>query len=101
MRLSSEQFGFILNIVFSKKNMCLLLLKKFSAPILLLLEPLVDFKKNRCKIGCLVCRADLGGGGVCGRSNPPQGFDPLPTQRVPSLKLFQKSIFGRPTLKFF
>ena len=32
---------------------------------------------------------------------PPQGFDPLPTQRVPPLILFQKFIFGRPTLKFF
>ena len=44
--------------------------------------------------------ADLGGGGV-GRPPPPQGFDILPTQRVPPLILFQKSIFGRPTLKFF
>ena len=43
--------------------------------------------------------ADLGGGG---RTPPPQGFDPLPTQRVLTpLILFQKSIFGRPTLKFF
>ena len=30
-----------------------------------------------------------------------QGFYPLPTQRVPPLELFQKSIFGRPTLKIF
>ena len=40
-----------------------------------------------------------GGGG--GRPPPPQGFDPLPTQRVPPLVLFKKSIFGRPTFKFF
>ena len=33
--------------------------------------------------------------------SPPQGFDPLPTQRVPPLILFQKSSFGRPTLNFF
>ena len=25
---------------------------------------------------------------------PPQGFDPLPTQRVPPLVLFKKSIFA-------
>ena len=31
----------------------------------------------------------------------PQGFDHLPTQRVPPLVLFKKSIFGRPTLKCF
>ena len=43
--------------------------------------------------------ADLGGAG--GADAPPQGFDPLPTQRVPPLILFQKSIFCRPTLKFF
>ena len=42
----------------------------------------------------LLAGADLGGG-------RPQGFDSLPTQRVPPLILFQKSIFGRPTLKFF
>ena len=30
-----------------------------------------------------------------------KGFDHLPTQRVPPLVLFKKSIFGRPTLKFF
>ena len=41
--------------------------------------------------------ADVGGG----RAPPPQGFDPLPTQRVPPLVLFKKSNFGRPTLKFF
>ena len=29
-----------------------------------------------------------------------QGFDPLPTQKVPPLVLFKKSIFGRPTLKY-
>ena len=40
--------------------------------------------------------ADLGGAG-CGGRLLPQGFDPLPTQRVPPLILFQKSIFGRPT----
>ena len=41
--------------------------------------------------------ADLGG-----RTLPlPQGFDPPPTQRVNPLILFQKSIFGRPTLKLF
>ena len=48
--------------------------------------------------------ADLGGGGGGGGGADaplPQGFDPLPTQRVPPLILFQKSIFGRPTLKFF
>ena len=45
--------------------------------------------------------ADLGGGGGGGRTPTPQGFDPLPTQRVPPLILFQKSIFGRPTLNFF
>ena len=45
--------------------------------------------------------ADLGGGGAGGRTPPLQGFDPLPTQRVPPLILFQKSFFGRPTLKFF
>ena len=44
--------------------------------------------------------ADLGGG-AGGADAPPQGFDPLPTQRVPPLILFQKSIFARPTLKFF
>ena len=31
----------------------------------------------------------------------PHGFDPLPTQRVPPMVLFKKSIFGRPTQKFF
>ena len=41
--------------------------------------------------------ADLGGGG--GRKPPSQGFDPLPTLRVPPLVLFKKSIFGQPTLK--
>ena len=52
-------------------------------------------------------KADKGGiprGGFrgAGRTPPPQGFDPLPTQRVLTpLILFQKSIFGRPTLKFF
>ena len=48
--------------------------------------------------------ADLGGGGGGGGGGAdasPQGFDPLPTQRVPPLILFQKSIFGGPTLKFF
>ena len=35
---------------------------------------------------------DLGGGGAGGGPFSFQGFDPLPTQ---------KSIFGRPTLKFF
>ena len=45
--------------------------------------------------------ADLGGGAKGGLRPPPQGFDPLPTQRVPPLVPFQKSIFGRPTLKFF
>ena len=29
-----------------------------------------------------------------------KGFDHLPTQRVPPLVLFKKSIFGRPTLNF-
>ena len=44
-------------------------------------------------------RGGFRGGG--GRTPPsPQGFDPLPTRRVPPLILFQKSIFGRPTLKF-
>ena len=41
--------------------------------------------------------ADLGGGRGAD-APPPQGFDTLPTQRVPPLILFQKSIFGRPTL---
>ena len=49
--------------------------------------------------------ADLGGGRGGGRPPPPpplpQGFEPLPTQRVPPLVLFKKSIFGRPTLKIF
>ena len=31
----------------------------------------------------------------------PQGFDPLPTQRVPPLVFSKESVFGRPTLKFF
>ena len=46
-------------------------------------------------------RGGFRGGG--GRTPPPspQGFDPLPTQRVPPLILFQKSIFGGSTLKFF
>ena len=43
-------------------------------------------------------RGGFRGGGA---DAPPQGFDPLPTQRVPPLILFQKSLFGRPTLKFF
>ena len=34
-------------------------------------------------------------------SSSPQGFDPLPTQRVPPLVLFRKSSFGWPILKFF
>ena len=43
-----------------------------------------------------------GGGGAGGRTpSPPQGFEPLRTQRVHPLVLFKKSIFGRPTLKFF
>ena len=42
-----------------------------------------------------------GGGREADAPPPPQGFDPLPTQRVPPLILFLKSIFGRPTLKFF
>ena len=42
--------------------------------------------------------ADLGGGAA---DAPPQGFDTLPTQRVPPLVLFKKPIFGRPTLKVF
>ena len=46
-------------------------------------------------------RGGFRGGGGGGDAPPPQGFDPLPTQRVPPLILFQKSIFGRPTLKFF
>ena len=52
--------------------------------------------------------ADLGGrggGGGGGWTPPPpfssQGFDTLPTQRVPPLVLFKKSTFGRLTLKFF
>ena len=48
--------------------------------------------------------ADLGGGlwgGGGGRTPSPQEFEPLPTQRVPPLVLFKKSIFGLPTLKFF
>ena len=45
-------------------------------------------------------RGGFRGGGGGGRP-PPQGFDPLPTQRVPPLILFQKSVFGRPTLKLF
>ena len=47
-----------------------------------------------------VTGADLGKAGG-GADAPPQGFDPLPTQMVPILVLFQKSIFGRPNLKFF
>ena len=43
---------------------------------------------------------DLEGGGVGGGGGGAeaflQRFDPLPTQRVPSLVLFKKSIFGRP-----
>ena len=44
-----------------------------------------------------------GGGGVGGVDAPPlpQGFEPLPTQMVPPVVLFKKSVFGRPTLKFF
>ena len=47
----------------------------------------------------------MGGGGGRGGGrtppfSPPQGFDPVPTQRVPPLVLFKISIFGRPTLKF-
>ena len=56
-------------------------------------EPLVVAEKTA------PTRGGFRGGG--GRSPPPQGFDPLPTQRVPPLILFKKSIFGRPTLKFF
>ena len=48
---------------------------------------------------CSIAGADLGGGG--GRTPFPQGIDPLPTQRVPPLILFKKSIFGRPTIKIF
>ena len=51
----------------------------------------------------LIQGADLGGGGGGGGGRPPfsQGFDTLPTQRVPPLVLFKKSTFGRPNLKFF
>ena len=52
----------------------------------------------------LTTGADLGeGGGGGGRGQTPftQGFDPVPTQRVPPLILFKKSIFGQPTLKIF
>ena len=50
-----------------------------------------------------ICRGGFrgGAGGGGGADAPPQGFDPLPTQRVPPLMLFQKSLFGQPTLKFF
>ena len=45
-------------------------------------------------------RGGFRGGKAGGRSlPPPQGFDPLPTQKVSTLVLFKKSIFGRPTLK--
>ena len=43
--------------------------------------------------------ADLGGGrGLADASS--QGFDPMPTQRVPPLLLFKKSIFGDGPLNF-
>ena len=41
------------------------------------------------------------GGFRGGALTPLQGFDPLPTQRVPPLVLFKKSIFGLQTLKLF
>ena len=50
-----------------------------------------------------ITRRGFRGGGVGWRWAIafPQGFDPLPTQIVPHLILFNKSIFGRATLKFF
>ena len=42
-----------------------------------------------------------GGGGGGGRTPFSQGFDPLPTQRVPPLILFQKSLFWPTDPKIF
>ena len=41
----------------------------------------------------ILSRGGFRGGGGGGGDAPPQGFDPLPTQRVPPLVLFKKSIF--------
>ena len=46
-------------------------------------------------------RTKVGWAGGGFRMPPAQRFDPLPTQRVPPLVLFKKSIFGRLTLKVF
>ena len=45
--------------------------------------------------------ADLGGGGGGGRTPFTSGIRPPADPKGPPLILFQKSIFGRPTLKFF
>ena len=36
-----------------------------------------------------------------GDASHSQGFEPMPTQKVPPLVLVKKSIFGRPTVKLF
>ena len=93
------------NIIFGKFRLCFckyhlwkIQIRKFQQffKVFLLIDTTgkqTTVKKVRFSPG-----ADLGGGG--GRPSSPQGFDPLPTERVPPSILFQKSIFGRPTLKF-
>ena len=69
-----------------------------------MLEKIYPYYNFVTKIGLTAFKtgADLGRGGGWGCGRPfSQGFDPLPTQSVPPLILFQKSSFGRPTLKLF
>ena len=55
----------------------------------------------RVKLINSLIRGGLGGGGEGADAFFHQGFDPLPTQRVPPLYYFDISIFGLLTLKFF
>ena len=79
---------------------CNCLFKKFSLYLNIHKEKIFNGQGNTLTSPGMTSRGGFRGGG--GRTPPPpQGFDLLPTQRVPPLTLFQKSIFGRLTLKFF
>ena len=65
-----------------------------------LLSPIPTLSRKSHHV-TVVSRGGFRGGRGGADAPSPQGFDPLPTQRVPPLILFQKSIFGGSTLKFF
>ena len=83
-------------------NPCRLLLTWFSPWTCPASE--MDVHTEMTRVRTFSCSGEFRGGGRRGGGGadaPLQGFHPLPTQRVPPLMLFHKSIFGRTTLRFF